>query len=164
MANDLFDSTDTVQGLTSQMARLDTITAQFGRSLSRALSSGIIQGKGFDEILRGLGERLIDISLKAAFKPLESGISGLLGGLVRGVTGLFTGGTFGSSSMLSGLFAGTGTSGGSMFGNAADTFASGAGVTVNMSVNTPDADSFRRSEAQISSALARAVSRGQRSL
>jgi hypothetical protein len=35
-------------------------------------------------------------------------------------------------------------------------------VTVN--VTTPDADSFRRSEAQVSAALARAVARGQRGM
>ena len=35
-----------------------------------------------------------------------------------------------------------------------------ASVTVNIA--TPDADSFRRSQAQVSAALARAVARGQR--
>jgi hypothetical protein len=35
-------------------------------------------------------------------------------------------------------------------------------VTVNIA--TPDADSFRRSEAQVAAALARAVARGQRAL
>jgi phage-related minor tail protein len=35
-------------------------------------------------------------------------------------------------------------------------------VTVNIA--TPDADSFRRSEAQVAAALARAVSRGRRGL
>ena len=44
--------------------------------------------------------------------------------------------------------------------------ASGGGRSVNVVVNiaTPDADSFRRSEAQVSAALARAVARGQRGL
>jgi phage-related minor tail protein len=35
---------------------------------------------------------------------------------------------------------------------------------VNVVVNTPDAESFRRSEAQVTAALARAVARGARSL
>jgi len=38
----------------------------------------------------------------------------------------------------------------------------GPGVKVNMTVVTPDANSFRRSEAQISSELSRAVDRGMR--
>jgi phage-related minor tail protein len=44
---------------------------------------------------------------------------------------------------------------------------SGAGgrpVSVTVNVSTPDAESFRRSEAQVSAALARAVARGQRGM
>jgi hypothetical protein len=37
-------------------------------------------------------------------------------------------------------------------------------VTVTMTVTTPDADSFLRSEAQVQAMLARAVSRGRRGL
>jgi phage-related minor tail protein len=39
-----------------------------------------------------------------------------------------------------------------------------APVSVTVNVTTPDADSFRRSEAQVSAALARAVARGQRAM
>lgn len=42
--------------------------------------------------------------------------------------------------------------------------ASGGAVHVTVNVTTPDADSFRRSEAQVTAALARAVARGQRGL
>jgi hypothetical protein len=37
-------------------------------------------------------------------------------------------------------------------------------VRIVMNISTPDAESFRRSEAQVSASLARAVARGQRSL
>ncbi|UVF18234.1 phage tail tape measure protein [Microvirga terrae] len=40
----------------------------------------------------------------------------------------------------------------------------GRPVSVTVNVSTPDADSFRRSEAQVSAALARAVARGQRGM
>jgi phage-related minor tail protein len=40
----------------------------------------------------------------------------------------------------------------------------GRPVSVIVNVTTPDADSFRRSEAQVSAALARAVARGQRGM
>ena len=40
----------------------------------------------------------------------------------------------------------------------------GRPVSVTMNVSTPDAESFRRSEAQVSAALARAVARGQRGM
>lgn len=163
MATDIFGASDTVDTLSNQMARLDTITAQFGKSLSKALAGGIVQGKSFEEILRGLGQRLIELSLRAAFKPLESGISSLLGGLTKGVTGLITGG-IGGGSITADLFGGgagkTGIFGGAAMGGAP----SAAGITVNMAVTTPNAESFKRSEAQVSAALARAVARGQRSL
>lgn len=165
MATDLFGGTEAVGTLTGQMARLDTLTNQFGRSLSKALSTGIIQGKSFDDILRSLGQRLIEISLKAAFKPLETGITSLLGGLTNSLSGVLSGGLSGNGSLVSGLMGG-GASGGlaGLTGSFASAAAPKAGVTVNMAVSTPDAASFSRSEAQISAALARAVSRGQRSL
>jgi phage-related minor tail protein len=37
-------------------------------------------------------------------------------------------------------------------------------LSVTVNIATPDADSFRRSEAQVAAALARAVSRGRRGL
>ncbi|QRM28149.1 phage tail tape measure protein [Microvirga sp. VF16] len=40
----------------------------------------------------------------------------------------------------------------------------GRPVSVTMNISTPDAESFRRSEAQVSAALARAVARGQRGM
>ena len=40
----------------------------------------------------------------------------------------------------------------------------GRAVSVTVNIATPDAESFRRSEAQVSAALARAVARGQRGL
>jgi phage-related minor tail protein len=40
----------------------------------------------------------------------------------------------------------------------------GRPVSVTVNISTPDAESFRRSEAQVSAALARAVARGQRGM
>jgi phage-related minor tail protein len=40
----------------------------------------------------------------------------------------------------------------------------GAGVNVTFNVATPDAESFRRTEAQISAMLARAIAHGQRNM
>ena len=42
--------------------------------------------------------------------------------------------------------------------------ASGGGATINVSIATPDAESFQRSEAQVTAMLARAVARGRRGL
>ena len=42
--------------------------------------------------------------------------------------------------------------------------AGGGGTRVNVTINTPDIESFRRSEAQVAASLARVVSRGRRAL
>ncbi|WP_244510349.1 phage tail tape measure protein [Microvirga guangxiensis] len=41
---------------------------------------------------------------------------------------------------------------------------SGPGASITVNISTPNAESFRRSEAQVSAALARAVARGQRGM
>jgi hypothetical protein len=155
MAEDPSGTSAAVDELTARMSQLDQITTQFGHSLSRALASGIVQGKSFDQILQGLGQKLIEISLRAAFKPLETGLSGLFNSLVSGFSGSF-GGTSSSTTDFFGGGAGLAGQGGAA--------PAGSSVTVNMSLSTPDAESFRRSEAQVGAALARAVMRGQRNL
>lgn len=181
-----------VGSLTRQMKALDRITAQFGKSLSGALAKGITQGKGFEDILKTIGQRFIEIGLKAALKPLE----GLF-------TGLVSGGMGGFSNLLGGLFGGGGGAGVTPFASGgvistphffpmgrglglagergaeailplargpdgrlgvASNAGRGGPVSISMTIQTPDAESFRRSEAQVTASLARAVARGQRSL
>ncbi|MBN8532655.1 MAG: phage tail tape measure protein [Rhizobiales bacterium] len=177
--------------LTRQMKALDRITAQFGKSLSAALAKGIVQGKGFEDILKTIGQRFIEIGLKAALKPLEGLFTGLVSGGVGGLSNLF-GGLFGGGGASVTPFASGGVIStphffpmGRGLGLAGERgaeailplargpdgrlgVASNAGrggpVTVSMNIQTPDAESFRRSEAQVSASLARAVARGQRSL
>lgn len=179
--------------LTRQMKTLDRVTAQFGKSLSGALAKGITQGKGFEDILKTIGQRFIEIGLKAALKPLEGLFTGLLSGGAGGLSNLF-GGLFGGGGGTSSVtpFASGGVIStphffpmGRGLGLAGERgaeailplargpdgrlgVASNAGrggpVSISMTVQTPDAESFRRSEAQVSASLARAVARGQRSL
>ncbi|MCU0817891.1 MAG: phage tail tape measure protein [Beijerinckiaceae bacterium] len=183
------DVSGAVTGLTRQMRVLDAVTAQFGRSLSRALASGIVQGKGFDDILRNIGQRFLEIALKAAFKPLENSLGSMFSGLFSGFGGL---GGLGGGGGPTSFFAEGGVVStphyfpmGRGLGIAGERgaeailplsrgpdgrlgVATGAGaggpVRIVMNITTPDAESFRRSEAQVSASLARAVARGQRSL
>ncbi|MCA0400585.1 MAG: phage tail tape measure protein [Proteobacteria bacterium] len=151
-------------GLEDSMKALDASTQQFGRSLSRALAAGIVQGKSFDDVLKGLGQKLLELSLRAAFKPLESGFGSLFSGLFGAGGSLFGatggGGGFGT---LSTLF-GASSAGAPQAGFASPAAMSPAATFVTMNVTSPDAESFRRSEVQVSAALARAVGRGQRGL
>ncbi len=146
---------DTVERAETQFERLNTAAAGFGRTLTRTLASGIAHGKGFEAILQSLGQKFIELSLRAAFKPLESQLGNLLGSFSSSLGGLF-GSMFGGTS-----------SGGDIAPSMADNGSAGfssAPVTVNMAISTPDVEGFQRSEAQVSASLARAVARGQRSL
>jgi hypothetical protein len=156
---DPFSTTSTaLDGLSGQMSRLEGITGQFGRTLSKTLVQGIAHGRSFEDILKGMGDKLIQMSLSSAFKPLENAVNGLFGTLTGTATRLVSGALGGGTG---GLFSGGGTSG--LFSAAAPA-AAASPLTINMAVTTPDAASFKASEAQVSAALARAVARGQRSL
>ncbi len=157
------DTTESAREGSEAFARLDVQARQAGRSIAAALVAGQAEGRKLDDTLRGVGLRLGEMALLSA----GQGIGNLIG-----------------STLKSGLVAATGT--GLGFSLAAPAGLSGLGnvaggvsepaltaqrqpqqarpVAVTMNISTPDADSFRRSEAQVSSALARAVQRGQRSL
>ncbi|CAD5300240.1 Phage tail tape measure protein, lambda family [Bosea sp. 62] len=168
----------------------------FGKSITTAFASGIIEGKRFEDVLRSIGSSLSQGLLKSALKPLQNTISSWLGSGINSLAGLFTGGMGGGG--------GGGGSPVSFFADggvvaAPSYFAMGRGlglmgergaeaimplsrgpdgklgvraggggdrrpVSVTVQVSTPDADSFRRSEAQVSAAIARAVARGNRAL
>ena len=71
---------------------LDKSTQAFGRSVTNAFSRGIVEGKRFEDVLRGVGRSMTDSLLKMALKPLQTGISNLLGSSIKGLGGLFSGG------------------------------------------------------------------------
>lgn len=182
---------------------LDGLSRQFGRSITGALSGGVVAGKSFDEVLGNLGTRLQNLALRAALRPaeqlvssgLESVTKSLADSLGGGLATIAAGGTVASAAgnvFLHGrvrpfaaggvvasptyfpLAGGIGLMGergaeavmplargpdgrlGVAAGNAARP------VSVNVQIAARDAESFRRSEAQVAAALARAVARGQR--
>lgn len=163
----------------------------FGGALSGALKAATVDGRNLDDVLRTLGARMVGIALDTGMKPLEqlisSSISGLTGSLGRvlpfaqgGVPGRPTpfadGGVVGGPSyfpMQGGEVGLMGEAGAEAIlplsrgpdgrlGVAAG--GSGQAVNVTFNVTTPDAQSFSKSEAQITAMLARAVGRGRRGL
>ncbi|WP_406856860.1 phage tail tape measure protein [Alsobacter sp. KACC 23698] len=174
----------------TQLKNLDKLAQSFDASIASSFAKGASEGRRFEDILRTVGQRLQDVALKAAFKPLDAAISGGLQSLFRGLAG------------QGGLFAGSGPGApvqafadggvvraptffpmGGGLGLAGEAgpeailpLARGAdgklgvrsgptrGGPVTIHIATPDAESFRRSEAQVSAAIARAVARGQRGL
>lgn len=161
---------------------------QFGRALTSAFVGIAVQGKSLGDVLQSLATSLSKLALSAAFKPLETALGGLLGGLTSGGAG----GLAGVTSLAAGtpaLFAG----GGSIAAPPAFPFAASSALSstsgslasqttgfqasssranqpvtphmnVTFNVTSPDAESFRRSETQIAAMLARTVGSGQRNL
>jgi len=186
-----FGSLRTLNTLTQSLTKA---AQAFGKSITSAFASGIVEGKRFEDVLRNIGTSMTQSLLKSALKPLQSAISGWLGSGVSSLAGLFGGGMGGGGG---GLPVSPFADGGIV--TAPSYFAMGRGLglmgergaeaimplsrgpdgklgvraggggerrpfNVLVQVSTPDADSFRRSEAQVSAAIARAVARGNRAL
>lgn len=175
--------------LTTVKATLEGIDASAGkvaRTLSNAFVSAIVGGKSFNETLTTIAASLTKVFLNAGLQPLTQGLTSMLtaglGGLLGGGGGATPIAPFAEGGVVaSPTFFGSGKSLGLMGERGAEAIlplsrgpdgrlgvaAQGGAirpVTVNVSVSTPDAESFRRSEGQITAALARAVARGHRGL
>ena len=175
-----------------QLQSLDGLAQKFGRSLSSALTGNLNAGRQLDGVLGTLATRLSNLAVKTALAPVRAGIAGLVRSLIsagsESETAFARGGVLDRSRVRP--FAAGGIvaaptffplSGGTgLLGEAGPEailplkrgsdgrlgVASGGerAIAVNVTIATPDAESFRRSEAQVAASLARAVARGRRAL
>lgn len=166
------------------LQHLATLSERFGTELTGALKSAAVSGKSLDDVLRRIGLSLAGMALEQGLMPLQnlagSLLSGLFGGNALGFAkggvvpfadgGVVTAPTYFPAGGNIGLMGEAGpeailplsrTADGRL-GVAADGRAGTTQIVFN--VTTPDAGSFRKAEAQITSMLARAVSRGARNL
>lgn len=161
------------------LSRLSREATSFSAAVSGAFKSAAAGGKAFEDVLRALALRLASIAFDAAMRPISNAIGGALAGLAAtGSVGprLFArGGVVGSPTLFPmagglGLAGEAGAEAILPLGRSADgrlgvrTEGGGRPVTVTVNVTTPDAESFRRGEAQVTAMLARAVGRGRRGL
>jgi hypothetical protein len=135
-----------------------------GASIATALANGQIEGRKLEDVLRDVGSRLGTIALRTAGSSLTSSLTSTLGqALVSTAT---TAGTqsfsLASPAALSGLDNGYAASQRVSVEPVAYNQAARP-INLTLNISTPDAESFRRSEAQVTATLARAVQRGQRS-
>lgn len=170
------------------LSDLQRLSDGFGRQLTGALRSAVLGGKDLEDVLRRVGLNLAGMVLSQGLQPLQalagSMFSGLVGGLANllpfargGVPGhvapFAAGGIVSTPSYFPtgrglGVMGEAGTEAILPLRRGADgrlgVAAGGgaAGVSIVFNVSTPDAASFRKSEAQISGMLARSVSRGAR--
>jgi phage-related minor tail protein len=158
----------------------------FSAAMTRAFAGAVVQGRSLSDVLRSLALQLSNMAIGAALKPLESGLADFLRGMIApGVdpngnsippaTKFATGGVIATPTYfpLGPTLGVAGERGAEAIlplargadgklGVRAESGARPLAVTVNIS--TPDAATFRRSEAYVAGAIARAVARGERSL
>ncbi len=156
--------------LRSEMQGLTRMADGFGQTMVRSFAGAIIHGRKLSDVLKSLALSLAGQALSSALGPLGSLVGGLVGkvqpfasgGIVnsptlfpmRGGTGLM--GEAGAEAIMPLARGGDGKLGVRM---------NGAGSThVTVNISTPDAASFRQSQSQVASVVARAVARGQRNL
>lgn len=152
--------------LRSEMMGLNRLADNFGQTITRSFASAIIHGRKLSDVLKGLALSLAGQALSSALKPLGGLVGSILpfanGGIVnsptlfplRGGAGLM--GEAGAEAIMPLARGGDGKLGVRMSG--------GQAVNVTVNISTPDAASFRQSQSQVASVIARAVSRGQRNL
>lgn len=162
----------------------------FGRAMTRALVDATVRGRDFGDVMRSLALRLSSTAVNAAMRPLEKGLDKIFESIFGGgpqkagaplnilppaARGFAKGGVIATPSYFP-LGAGLGLAGekgaeailplargaDGRLGVRSESPARPLHVTVH--VATPDAASFRRSEAYLSATVARAVARGERGL
>ena len=178
MENDNNEFTGALGGaeaLADVMADLEARSQRFGAALTGALRSATVGGKGLEDVLRGLGNRLSDIGLAAGLKPLENLLGNAIGGMMGSVVPFADGGVVRSPSFfpMGGDMGLMGEAGAEAIlplkrgpdGSLGVAAGGGGGMPqVVFNVTATDAASFRKSEGQISAMLARSVARGRRGL
>jgi phage-related minor tail protein len=161
---------------------LELRAERLGSALTGAMRRAAVEGRDLDQVLRGLALRMSDIALDAGLRPLQNALSGAVSNFAESVAGRVVpfakGGVVSTPSYfpMGGEIGLAGEAGAEAIlplargadgrlGVAAGAGAGqGAGAPIVFNVTTPDAQSFLKSEAQVSAMLARAVGRGTRGL
>src|SRR4051794_12604279 len=176
-------------GLRERARDLTTGSNAFAKAITSAFAQGATGAKRFDSVLKSLALRLSSLSVNLALKPLTSSLGGgltnlfgALGGKLGGtgaedagsIQPFAKGGVIATPNFfpLGGRLGVAGEAGpeaimpltrgpDGRLGVAAE---GSAAPSVTVNIMTPDADSFRRSDAYLTGLIARAVARGQRGL
>ncbi len=183
--------TGDASSLKRELRSAASLGRQFSNSLAGAFRDVAFRGKTLGDTLRSLAQRLSELALKAAFKPLEQGLNSIFANVVSGGFGFAKGAAFGAQGTpfpfanggvirspisfplgdgRTGIAGERGAEAIMPLARGADgslgvkAVQGGSGVNVTFNVVASDAESFAKSESQIAAMLARAVSYGQRNL
>lgn len=155
------------QPFADAMRELADLSDTFGRQLTGALRDAAINGRSLEDVLQRIGLNLASMALSQGLKPLSGLISDLLPRLIGGLPFATEAGAIRMPDFFPDVEATGAPIPSSALARAepSQTAArAGSPVNVVFNVTAQDAASFRKSEAQITGMLARAVSRGARTL
>jgi len=170
-----------ISNLRRELSSATRMGRDFGSSITHAFESAAIRGRKLGDVLRSLAASLASSALRAGMKPLQNMLGSAFGSLFSGaasakVTPFADGGVVNSPVLFpmgkgrSGVMGEAGAEAIMPLARGADgklgvrTDGNARGVTINFNVQANDAESFMRSESQISALLARATRRGTRNL
>ncbi|WP_018264303.1 phage tail tape measure protein [Methylosinus sp. LW4] len=161
---------------------INSVAASATKTLSSGLASAAVNGKSFDSTLVSIARSLAKLGVNAGAQALTQGATSGLSALISGALGgggsvapFADGGvvaspTFFAANGAVGLMGERGAEAIMPLARGPDgrlgVAMQGAGdpVAVTVNIAAQDVDSFRRSEGQITAALARAVARGRRNI
>jgi len=161
----------------SSLEGIDLTAAKVSKSLTSAFSSAATSGKTLEQTLQSIGLNLTKLALNAGMQPLQSQMSSMLGSVMSNLStsvtpfaegGIVSRPTYFNSSSGTGLMGERGAEAILPLSRGSDgrlglaVQPSGTASSIVVNISTPDADSFRKSQVQLTGALARAVLRGQR--
>jgi phage-related minor tail protein len=165
-------STSTLGTASSSLDSLNQAAGSFGTAISDAFAKGAAQGKSFDQVVQSVGAKLLDLAAKSAVPDLGAMFSGASQNVFSSVMPFADGGVIAAPSYFptgggNALVGEAGPEAIMPLSRGADGklgLAGQGGSTVHVTINAQDAESFKRSEAQVAAALARAVQRGRRAM
>jgi len=157
------------------LEQLGGLAESFGSQLAGSLKGAIVDGRNLDDVLRRIALNLAGMALSQGFAPLQGLAGQMFGSLFNGVVPFAKGGIVSSPAYFPtggglGVMGEAGAEAVLPLSRGSDGrlgVAGGSGtaaVNVVFNVTAPDPAAFRKSEAQITGMLARAVSRGSRTL
>jgi lambda family phage tail tape measure protein len=190
MKDELDEARGSAEALRDVFDDLETRSRSFGTAITSALKGAVIEGDNLTDVLQSIGYKFSSIALSSGLKPLETTLSSAIGGLTSAVGQAFgyaqggvpgrvqafaSGGIVNAPTIFplggaTGLMGEAGAEAILPLRRGADgrlgvaTGSGGGGMQVVFNVQAQDAQSFRKSEAQISAMLTRAVGRGRRSV
>ncbi len=177
-----------------EIGEADRLARGFGTSMSRAFANAVVKGQDLGSVISTLGQQLSAMALRAAIRPVTDGLftsfqdlmMGFRGlgagvqaeaGALSGLVPMARGGVIAAPTYFplpggrTGLMGESGAEAVMPLARTADgrlgVAAGGGGggrPAVVVNVTATDAASFRRSEAEVTAMLARAVARGRRGL